>query len=94
MSAVGCGQDVDGPGPDIGSDDGDKTFPFDPMVACRVQLETPIVVTGTNFSPITIGIPDDPHLVIPRISTAARLTVLRNTNVSTLNVAVGYRVFL
>jgi hypothetical protein len=27
MSAVGCGQDVDGPGPDIGSDDGDKTFP-------------------------------------------------------------------
>jgi hypothetical protein len=59
---AGCAEEISGPTPRVAS-------PTDPHLVCNVQLDTPVTLTGSGFSPLAVDVATGPgRLVLPEVS--------------------------
>ncbi len=76
---LGCSDEVTGPTPAVETPEAippaGTALPIDPGLICRHQLTTDVVITGTDFSPVPIDIPDDPRAALPTVTLVRGLTL-------------------
>ncbi len=78
MGVAGCSEEIDGPDPGIEDPVAGEALPVSPGIVCQEQHPeegTSIQVTGENFSPVTVGLPDDPSVALPSLALVKRTTL-------------------
>lgn len=68
LAASGCAQKLTGPSPATKNPAAGQSLPVDPGILCRDQLTTDVVVHGSGFSPVPVGVPGDTKTELPTIT--------------------------